>query len=759
MVDFYDLTNAKADVLTGAADAWDQIVTKLTAMDAEWNSVVVAKVNGSGWSGKAADQAKPALSRGNDQLAAAATEAGAIASVLREAAGAIQDAKTKIDAALADAKSAGLTVSSDGTVSWPPADHATRRDPQAAQDYDDRYGPKADDIRTRIDSAVQAATDADQRACFALRSDVSSDKDGSFNAQAIGAGPAADARRAAQLAAKGNKLSDTELLELNNLLHAYGGDPVFSTKFYENLGPKGLLTSWNSMVDDEDSVTSASDARWAQYQEMQKNLGTALATATRTTNQPHLSDQWEADLRKAGAQPLWDLPSQMIYRPYVPYGYQVLSGILRTGDYDPHFLDPIAEHIVQLDASHKIDWPSPGLTSNPERRGFNILGLDGGAGIDPVTGVLEALGHSPEAATSFFENKPTAYNADGTVNPNGTPNPPDYLHYLAHDKEFTTDTLSQQGDLMAKGLASGPTALGHALEAATSGQPYDAAPAQSAQHTPGQADVMNKVMTEFGENTGGSLARITGPNAPLAALRPSLGHMTADYMGDVQRAMSPWDQTLPVNGTPANLQTPDVRAVLNVLGRDPQAYGSVINAQQAYTTALIHGAFAGGETDTAKLAIPAENAAASGGMVAGVLNQARADAVFKAHEASDQAYNQGVQQGSWWVKTTFSATIGALAGETPGVSAGSDFIVDQILQSVVGNAQQDTIALAQEQAGQLSDAGRNADAISAAQAVRDAAVGTGLANSQVEQLAALVGHQAAAGEAVGGGANRTANGG
>jgi hypothetical protein len=294
-----------------------------------------------------------------------------------------------------------------------------------------------------------------------------------------------------------------------------------------------------------------------------------------------------------------------------------------------------------------------------------------------------------------------------------------------------------------------------ALDAAAA----DAAPAQPAKHTPGQADVMNKVMTEFGENTGGSLARITGPNAPLAPLRASLGHMTADYMGDVQSAMSKWDHTLPVNGVSANLQTSDVRAVLNVLGRDPQAYGSVINSQQAYTTALIHGAFASGETDTAKLAIPTENAASAGGIVAGVLNQARADAVFKTHEASDQAYNQSVQQGSWWVKTTFSTTIGALAGETPGVSAGSDFIVDQILQSVVGNSQQDTTALAQEQAGQQSDAGRNANAISAAQAVRDAAAGTGLTNSQVEELAARIGHEAAQGWAVGSDANSTANGG
>ncbi|MFJ9844349.1 hypothetical protein ACIRYZ_28620 [Kitasatospora sp. NPDC101155] len=392
----HDLSNAKVDVLTAAATSWEQIATKLRAMDGEWNSVVVAKVNGSGWTGKSSELAKPALQRGNDQLGAAATEAAAIASVLGEAARDIQAAKDKAAAVVAEVTAAGYTVSPDGgTVNWPAPDKATVHDPEASRTYQDKCRAKAEGFQRRIGNVLREATEADQRACFALRADATTDKDGSFNAQAVGGGPEADAKRAAQLAAKGKKLTDPDLLELNSLLAAHGGDPVFTTRFYETVGPKGLLVFWDNMVGADSGVGGVSDARLQQYQDLQKNLGTTLATATRTSNQPHLSDQWAADLRKAGAELLSEEPPVgMGTRPYIPRGYQVLAGILRTGNYDPHFLNPIAEHVLQLDAKDtnrtRPFWPDFG----GDKRGiFNIVGQDGAAGYQPLTGILEALGH------------------------------------------------------------------------------------------------------------------------------------------------------------------------------------------------------------------------------------------------------------------------------------------------------------------------------------------------------------------------------
>ncbi|MEU6234260.1 hypothetical protein [Kitasatospora sp. NPDC047058] len=135
MVDFHELSTAELDVLGEAATAWDDVVKRLQAMDSDWDGAVIGKVNAANWTGPAADQARPKLQRVNEQISAAVTEATAIASVFRDAGNDFKAAKSKLDEAVAAAQGDGLTVSSDGTVSWPPADNATRHDQDALQAY------------------------------------------------------------------------------------------------------------------------------------------------------------------------------------------------------------------------------------------------------------------------------------------------------------------------------------------------------------------------------------------------------------------------------------------------------------------------------------------------------------------------------------------------------------------------------------------------------------------------------------------------
>ncbi|MFB7617083.1 hypothetical protein, partial [Kitasatospora sp. NPDC056181] len=705
-----------------------------------------------------ADQARPKLQRVNEQLTAAVTEATAIASVFKDAGNDFKAAKAKLDKAVADARGAGLTVTDDGTVSWPPADSATRHDPDASRAYNDEYRTKAEAARKAIDSAVQEATEADERAAWALRSDATAPDDlKSFNAKAVGAGPDADGIRAAQLAGKGGKISDAELTELNSLLAANQNDPLFSTRFYQDLGPKGTLQAWNSMVGDESQFNGASDARWKQYQELQKNLGLNLATATRTTNVPHLPDQWAADLRKAGAEPLWDKPYRQSGMDYAPYGYQVLSGILRTGDYDPHFLNPIAEHVTQLDTDEKY-WPAPVFGPRSDRRGFNLLGQDGGSGFEPTTAILEALGHSPEAATKFFHDAPTAYNTDGTVNPNGKAKPADYLDYFTHDKEYTPDTVSQKNELRQAGMKSGPDALGHALEAATTGRAYDDHSGTPAKHTADQADVMNKVVQTFGTHgNGGVLDDLKGEDAKFAPLRDSLGHMSADYIGDVQRALSPHKDDLPVNGAPANLKEAPVRGLLDALGRDPDAYGAVANANQAYSTALVRGHIENG-TDFARLESDIDSTSRAGGVIGGILNEARINEVHQEHATSDKEYNEALEKNAGYAKTAFTTTIGAVTEKVPIAGEAANFLVEEITDSVVKANERDTTEDGRQEGRDYVAEGREGTALGAKQAVIDAANGTKLSPEDVRRLADSAGDRALDGYTDGSGGSQSSNG-
>ncbi|GAA2811356.1 hypothetical protein RMN57_20980 [Kitasatospora sp. CM 4170] len=757
MVDFHELSTAKLDVLGTAATAWDDVVKKLQAMDRDWDGEVIGKVNSANWTGPSADAARPKLQRVNEQLTAAVTQATAIASVLRDAGNDFQSAKGKLDKAVADARSGGLTVTSDGTVSWPPADNATRHDPEANQAYQAEYRGKAEAARKAIDAAVQEATAADERAAWAMRSDTTTDNLKSFNAKAVGAGSDADGIRAAQLAGKGGKITDAELTELNSLLAANQNDPLFSTRFYQDLGPKGTLQAWNSMVGEEQQFNGASDARWKQYQELQKNLGLNLATATRPSNVPHLPDQWAADLRKAGAEPLWDKPYRQSGLDYAPYGYQVLSGILRTGNYDPHFLNPIAEHITQLDTDEKY-WPAPVYGPRSDRRGYNLLGAEGGSGFEPTTAVLEALGHSPEAATKFFHDAPTAYNTDGTVNPNGKVKPADYLNYFTHDKEYTPDTVSQKNELRQTGMKSGPDALGHALEAATTGRPYDDHSGTPPKHTADQADVMNKVVQTFGTHgNGGVLDDLKGEDAKFAPLRDSLGHMSADYIGDVQRALSPHKDDLPVNGAAANLKESPVRGLLDALGRDPDAYGAVANANQAYSTALVRGHIENG-VDFSRLEADIDSTSRAGGVISGILNEARINEVHQEHATSDKEYNEALEKNAGYAKTAFTTTIGAVTEKVPVAGEVANFLVEEITDSVVEANQRDTTEDGRQEGRDFVAEGREGAALGAKQAVIDAANGTKLSPEDIRRLADSAGDRALDGYTDGSGGSQSSNG-
>ncbi|MFJ6379993.1 hypothetical protein ACIQI7_08315 [Kitasatospora sp. NPDC092039] len=737
MVDFHELSTADFGVLDAAATAWTTVAQKLQAMDGDWDTTVIAKVNSACWTGAAADQARPGLQRTNEQLTAAVTEANAFASTFKEASTEFKAARTKLEKAVADARTAGLTVTDNGTVSWPPADNATRHDYEAMRDYQKEWGDKAEAARKAIDAAVAEAAAADERIAWALRSDSMTDGQKSFNSKAIGSGPEADGKRAAQLAAKGGDITEPELTELNSLLASHGNDPKFSTKFYQNLGPDGLIKSWNDMVGDPAHPRDDKSPRWKAYQDLQKNLGLTLATATRTTNEPHLSDEWSAALRKAGSQPVWDKPYQASGLDYVPYGYQVLSGILMNGNYDAHFINPIAEHVTQLDTQDKY-WPAPPPGS--QIQGFNLTGGDeAGSGFRPTTAVLEALAHSPEASTRFFTEKPTAYNEDGTVNQGGKPKPADYFDYYVHDKDWIPDTTSRDSKVWDASKQAGPAALGRALEAATTGHPYDEpGPVPPARHTTEQADLMQKVVNTFGrDGNGGVLEDIKG-DGKLAAMRVSLGHMTAEYIGDVQNSLSA-THALPVNGSPAVLSQSSVSGLLDALGRDPDSYGAVVNANQAYTTALIRGHMDSGQNDFARLNVDIDNVAHAGGIVSGFLNEARVDEVHYQHAKSDQEFNEALEKNVGYAKDAFNSIIGTVTEKVPvgGEIAGQ--IVDSIAESVIEANKQDTTAAGNQTARDNNADGRNQAVGGVKQAITDAGGTSGMSRADIQRLAESAG--------------------
>ncbi|MDH6114344.1 hypothetical protein P3T36_000745 [Kitasatospora sp. MAP12-15] len=726
MVTFDELQNTDLGSLDGAASDFEALVRNWD-LSTQLQSTVIGTLQGCGWTGPAAEACAGSLTDVRNQIDMAFEEASGLAKALRDAHTEFAGAQKALQTAVQSGTQEGLTIDSSGAVHWPPATNdADKNDPQ--------YGPtwqgKADGIHQQIQAALDRATTADQGLAYTVGADTGISTQ-SFNCSPVAGLEAGEVKQAADLLSLGSKATDAQVAQLNAILKAHANDPQFNTDFYNTLGPEGFLKSYGAMGEYSFYGTPSKDA----LTQLQSNLGTALASATNTQNVPHLSDAWEAGLRKAGATQYQLLPDQL--QGGNLYGYQILSNILRTGNYDAHFLQPIAEHMTQLSEQDPSMWEDAVIKANPLQQTLFLGPGDGG--LNPMSGMLEALGHSPDAATKFFSDHPTLYNQDGTVKA-VTSDSNNYLAKLTDPgynsvlQDITTKDATQGG----KACDLEATALGHALEAATIGQPYNAEGVPYPLHTPAMTSVMNQVVHQFGSSDGPTL--ITGNSAVFHSMNTSLGHMTAAYMGEVQTAFNGTADKLPLYETPADPSNPQPQLdpsatarLLGALGHDPDAYGTIAQAQQAYSTAHVHDIMLHA-SDHKYLDDAVSNAARPGGTVAALITGGKSDAIYQQHQQSDAAYNKAIDRDSGWAQKVWDMTGGGKVGDLPGGSA-INTKATGIIQSVASCYKVDTNGLASDQVLQASGAAETGAGNAAQNAVLSAAQSLNMNTTDANDLA------------------------
>ncbi|MER7772902.1 DUF6571 family protein [Kitasatospora sp. NPDC096140] len=708
----------------------DTLATAFESLTRDWKlssdftGDILTPLQGSNWRGDAAERAAASITKTRNELDAAFEEASAIGKTLRDAHTELAAARADLDAALKRAVDNSLTVDADGVnISWPaPTSESDKHDPT----YTTTYKALAESVGQDIAKAVARAKAADTAAAAALGGATGKSK----TAFQPSTGPEEQGKKAADLLKLAGNLSDAQLDELNKTLKANANNPQFTTAFYQGLGPDGFLKYYGQLA-----VASADQGgrRPQAVADLQANLGMALATATDSHNFPHLSDEWEAGLRRAGATRTEILPrGDRVSGSVQPYGYQILANILRTGTYDAHFLNPVAEHVTQLSEMPGFFTSTPWLHSDLDR--MKLLGYAQGpqtGGFNPMNGVLDALAHNPPAATQFFHDRATSYNLDGSVKAIGQDNT--YLKALTvgGDRSPLQD-ISKGNDYLASGHAESPEliALGHALEAATTGRAPDASPdTPLSPHTPEQAAVMKDVVDRFGSGDGPKLLR---KGADLADLAPSLGHLTAAYMGDVQGAMSPHDHSLTTYGSKADLDPGNTAKLLAALGRNPDAFGAVAQAQQAYTTARIQDVMLHRDTYGAEFDQAVRNAAHSGGEVGGILTAGRTAGLVDEMKGEADAYNKAVDQNGMWGKAVWAMTGGRLLGDLPGIGKGMSLPANYFIDQLTSGYHVDPNTADPATAADV--AGFNGLGSAAKKAVENVAQGTGLNPQQIEVL-------------------------
>ncbi|MFF1506265.1 hypothetical protein [Streptomyces sp. NPDC058326] len=663
MLTFDNVYQAPLDKMKASADDWSAMKGKLDRLADDARTTMAAKAKDDYWRGVNAEVTKPFVDKTAKEFDDAAKAADGIHKVLQDGYNAFKKAKDDLKKIVeTEAPSKGFKVQSDGrVVALEPLsstkDQGMRHDP----DFQDMVRKERADIEAmqrRIDAIVETCDDADVSCSNALKANITGDKH-NFSAPKYTSLDAEEAQRAVDLAKKGRDISHEELMRLNELLKDNSGSKEFSRTFYDGMTPKGALEFFGQLSTDTYDYSKVDKQRLADVQDLQRNLGMNLATATQGGDA--WTDKWSTEMRKLGTERI----PLVKYDNNPAFGYQLLGGIMRYGDYDKKFLVPIAEHVTQLHAKDPYMFAdSKPLGGGWLKNQYNPSGVNG-SGFDPMISMLEALGHSPEAAKDFFSKEPTSYNKDGSVggtidlDPKKDGNQNDgYLKYFQNKEyEFFPDVEGHNPDDWTKTAEYMPDALGHALEAATTGHGWDD-PSPQLHRDEKSAEIMKQVIDSYGTNT-----ELREQHKPLM---DSLANMGAAYIDDLNYSTYNFggtgdslgrDQLFPASSDGSSRTDFGEAASLrfmNAVASDEDGYKTMSAAQQVFEASGIKAL----ESDKDSALSFAHNAT----KVHGILDESRVAQISMDYKDQEDAKNLALEQQAEWRKSAVSGSVAVVVG-------------------------------------------------------------------------------------------------
>ncbi|KJY35420.1 DUF6571 family protein [Streptomyces sp. NRRL S-495] len=557
LLGFEDVMKADPSAMAKAVADWTEMARKYQGVQQRLETEVLSVTgNQNLWLGYTAFTANQHVSYTRQQAIDAQTEAKAVASIIKDAQADFESAQKKLKQAVADAQADGMKVTGTGSVMFDVGalDPATRSAYHHEPDYQRECNEAAGQWAQKIKIYVEEATAADQRAALQLRRAAKvGDMRNEFNGQAVGGGDEADGKRAAELAARlkdGKTLSPEELAELNNLMKANSGSPVYGQTLLNTLGPEGTLLLADEL---EVRLNERGGKLKGEYGELQTNLANTIAGATRDTSTKFYQD-FRKGLQEAGVK---NIDARHFGGNTAPiYGYQTLATLLQHGNagYGAQFLNDLGADVIAAErkdnhwSSHQFNGPRPDLVH------------------DPVDGVLKLMGQNPEAATQFLDPK--------------GPGAEDRLKYLLRDREWpTTYTNTLFGPPM-NDKGTHQAGLAAAIEAAATGDvPGDNAH-NGGPHTPAQARVMQGVIDALDADGKGSEVHDD--------LKMPIANALSDYVDDTHLILSEDVSNVQHNGAwekngEGHLggSSDHIVRVMRGVADDPEAYATLYAAERA----------------------------------------------------------------------------------------------------------------------------------------------------------------------------------
>lgn len=375
-----------------AVTDWGQMAKKLATLKQDAEQNLKTKANKARWAGVNATVTREFVTKTAGEFADAHTQATTIHNILKDTYDELVSYRTQLNDAISRGLKKNLTVRDTGNGSFTVTMNIHPDRAAKGTTLPDHSQQDVDELRDDVQRILSRATHSDKTAAKALRAIVGQVRlgfsDASYKDRDSATKALEDAEKYAKLIKeKGDSMSPKEFDELSRQLAWYRNDPLFQEKFATTLGPRGVLDFWADLSDMSDGG-NLQKARQKELGEFQKNLSLILAGATQSDSVE--MRRWENQMVGLGEQLIKTRGADF-------YGFQLMSNLMRVGDYDDTFLNKYGNALVANEKKMRL----PG---NYYFSGFqpktNFIGEE--LGRDPMTGFMTALSNSPDAATQFF---------------------------------------------------------------------------------------------------------------------------------------------------------------------------------------------------------------------------------------------------------------------------------------------------------------------------------------------------------------------
>lgn len=654
-MDLEALRFANFSMLDQAVTHWSTMTDDLNALEEDAREGLRNQANRANWAGLTATVSREFIGKTAGEFKDAFTQSRSIHKILQDTRDELKDYHRKLNEAIERGlkKNLSVTSTSGGGFTVTMNVHPDRAG--KGTNVPDHGEADVTALRDEIQKILNDATESDSTASKVLKAIADQSKYGFSDVSyqdrdsAVRATEEADAL--AKLAGKApENLSIKEFDRLNAGLKKYADDPLFSERFAEKLGAKGTLEFWAG-INDPHRNPELGQARVEKFDDLQKNLSLTLAHATQGESQGMA--EWKREMTNLGSQPVGKNIAS-------PMGFQVMSNLMRWGDYDDKFLNSYGNELMKTEKKLSDNgtrvpnaWEHSGMDSY-----LNRTGTDSGS--DPMTGFMKALSNSPDAATEFFNDPFIGDNSfekeddDGEIKKISLTN----FQYLFEERDWPREQDDKGEDSIA-----GRNNLAMALEAATTGHAAGEMPTvDTPAHNSQQAKLTEDIIKSISENPE--------PLIKHGYMSDSIGQIAAEYMPDIHRGFhagnASEDGLFPIAGSAADIKDPDLTRFLYTLGRNPDGYAAVNLGQHAYTASLMEYHFQNPDILAANSDFPqrdilkstADSIALGAGKLEGVIASGRAYEGEIDGGAKDEQYNSALKSASTWGGSVVGIGIG-----------------------------------------------------------------------------------------------------